>query len=167
MLGDLLQRRPDGASDVQAAAFGSRSRTPITPANTNRASYLGLEKIDLGLNGVGTGRIASVPQFLKLFRQVPQAALVFAFGLRIEQLARIAQTSDFDIGAQQYRTFVGTGGLAGEQCPGFSEQIERVKFLTGMLQHALNIAQSFDIPQRKRDVAIADGPVLAVTSEYP
>jgi hypothetical protein len=42
-----------------------------------------------------------------------------------------------------------------------------MKFLTGMLQHALDVAESLDVSQRETRVGVTYGPKLAVADEHP
>ena len=41
-----------------------------------------------------------------------------------------------------------------------------MEFFAWMLQQALNVAESFDVLQRKTGLAIAERPVLAAAREY-
>ena len=166
MLGYFLQRGFDRASNVEARPLSSGTRAPDAPAKTYRARHLAQQKIQLGLCAGDALLIATLAPVFQFLAQSDDLALVLVPGLRIEHLARIAET-DSDSCACEQRGLARVFQFDRIARARAIEEIQRMKFLTGMLQHALDVAESLDVSQREARVGVSYGPKLAVADEHP
>ncbi|MGD0116980.1 MAG: hypothetical protein ABSD30_02880 [Candidatus Binatus sp.] len=94
LLGNLLQRRPDRAGDVETGAFGGRSCASITSSQTDCTRQFAAKEFQLGFDLLRLLVFAFFPQILEFIIQLAVSALVFTPGLPIKHLAGVAESSD-------------------------------------------------------------------------
>jgi hypothetical protein len=152
MLGNFLQRGFDRTSDIEPRALGGGPNTPVSPAESNSASDLAMEKIHLGLNLSAALLVTALAKAFEFLAELDESALVFLLGFGIEHLARIAESTNADGGAAEQRSLVrsryfGSGARA--------QEIQCMEFFARMLQQALNVAESLDVLKRECGIAVA------------
>ncbi len=92
--------------------------------------------------------------------------MVILLGFGVEHLARVTESTDADSGVAEQRSLVLAIQFHSAGSTWTVQEIQRMELFAGMLQQALNVAESFDVFQRKTGVAIADGPEFTVADEY-
>ncbi|MGA9721957.1 MAG: hypothetical protein WBQ86_05855 [Candidatus Binatus sp.] len=133
MLGDLLQRASDCASNIQPCPFCDRSRTAVSSTESDRTGYLACKKIYLRLDFSRALLVAPFAAILQLLSELYEPPFVAVLRLGVQHLARIAQPSNADIRTLKYRIFVDIRVLTDDWRSGPAYQIKRMEFLARML----------------------------------
>src|SRR5713226_2953021 len=163
VLGNSLHRSLDRTGDTQSRTLGSGARPPVASTESDRSRHLLDQEIDLGFDFSRAFMIASIAQIFEFFPQFEEAAPIILLCPGIKHLSRIAGSADADAAGE--RKVVSICVLGARYSAGAAEKIERVKLFSRMLQQALNVAEAFDVLQRKRGPLVADGPIFATSSE--
>jgi hypothetical protein len=135
MFGDFLKRSLNCARNVEPSTLGGGSGASIAAAKADRARELTFDGVNFRRDRVGARVSTSLAEILEHFGELMKSALVLELCLLVQHLTSVAYFSDADVWplAQlgERRVAVNRRGCCYSR-PG--HEVERVKFLSGMLQ---------------------------------
>jgi hypothetical protein len=125
-----------------------------------------LDKVDFRRDRFGARVSTSLAEILELFGELVESAPVLELRLLVQHLTCVAYFSDADVCplAQlcDRRVAVNRRGC---RYSGPVYEVERVKFLSGMLQKSLNVGETLGVSQRKGRALAADRPKLTAAGK--
>jgi hypothetical protein len=135
MFGDFLKRSLDRARNVEPSSLRGGSGASIAASTVDRAHELMLDKVDFRLDCFGARVSTSLAEILELFGELLESAFVLELRLLVQHLTCVAYFADGNVLplAQlcERRVAVNRRGC---RYSGPVYEVERVKFVSGMLQ---------------------------------
>ena len=166
MFGDFLKRSLNCARNVEPSALGGGSGASIAATEADRARELTFDRVNLRRDSFGALVSTSLAEILELFGKLVESVLVLELRLLVQHLTSVAYFPDGNVGplAQLCEPLVAVNRRV---CcdAGPIQEIERIKFLSRMLQKSLNIGKTFGVSQRKVLALAADGPNLTAAGK--
>src|SRR5229473_184175 len=161
MFGDFLKRSLDRARNVEPSSLRGGSDASIAAAKAERARELTFDRVNFRHDCFGALVSTSLAEILEHFGELVESAFVLELRLLLQHLTCVAYFSDGDVLplAQlcDRRVAVNRRGC---RYSGPVYEVERVKFLSGMLEKSLNIRETLSVSQRKVRTLAADRPNL-------
>src|SRR6266852_1994517 len=135
MFGDFLKRSLDRARNVEASSLRGGSGASIAAAKAERARELTFDRVNFRRDCFGALVSTSLAEILEHFGELVESAFVLELRLLVQHVTGVAYSSDGDVWplAQLCDRRVGVN-RRGCRYSGPVYEVERVKFLSGMLQ---------------------------------
>src|SRR6266849_7793051 len=165
MFGDFLKRSLDRTRHVKPSPLRGGSGASIAAAKAERARELTFDRVNFRRDCFGALVSTSLVEILEFFGEFVESALVLELRLLVQHLTCVAYSSDGNVWplAQLCERLVAVNRGCCYSGPVY--EVERVKFLSRMLQKSLNIGETLGVSQRKAHTLAADRPNLTAAGK--
>src|SRR4051794_13588438 len=143
-----LQRRPNGAGDIDPRSLGLRRGAPVPPAETEGAGELRSEELHLLADLLQPTRVRPRARLREVVLELPESGPVVGLCPRVED-----------------RTGVGQDGRDGIAVLA-ADQIEHVELAAGGTKEDGEVVQALAVLQSELVTVETDRPVLALPAQH-